>query len=455
MRKNIIIRSIFIMMVTLLSCDNYLDVEPKGVRLLETVDDYDLWLNGYYGFYPYQMNLLSDLNDKLNVSNPPIDVDSRVYTWQAQFDEDVTSAFTPIWRDHYRFIYILNAVIKDVDNATGGSMDEKNMLKAEALLGRAFEYLHLVNLYGKVYNASTANEDLAVPFVTGIDITDEVPNRSTVQEIYDHVIGDATEALLYLPHDNSENRFRGSIAAAYSVLARAYLYMGNYELAGKNAQLAIDNSLDQELDYAEAFNTSNFPGLINRPGTIYAKYGSSGIEWPTPDFLKSFDKKDLRLRMNYTPSQDPSNPVRGEVLFIPYGAWPVNNMNPNWGTSVSEMHLTLAEVAARANNTTKAIDNLHLLRVKRFMTEDYVKFESSNQEEVLQKVLSERTFEFAFNGLRWYDMRRLAAEGRMPEVYRYGAEDVAIASLSPDSDRYTLQIPIQVMAFHPDWKQNP
>ncbi|WP_339918200.1 RagB/SusD family nutrient uptake outer membrane protein [Yeosuana marina] len=454
MNKNIVILSIFIL-TTFLSCDHYLDIEPKGVRLLETVEDYDLWLNSYYGFYPYEMNLLSDLSDKLDVSDPPVDVNSRVYTWQAQFDEDISSSTAPFWRTHYQFIYTLNAVIKNIDGASGGTTEEKIRLKSEALLGRGFEYLHLVNLYGKVYNPSTANQDLAVPFVTGIDVTDEIPNRSTVQEIYDHIIADITEALPNLPQDNSDNRFRGSIAAAYSVLARTYLYMKNYELAAINAQLAIDNSLDPILDYTEVLNMPEFPRLVKRPGTIYAKYGSTGIEFPTLDFLNSFEANDLRRTMNYTQPWSGPTPQRGEILFIHYGSWPISNAYPNWGTSVSEMRLILAETAARANNLEQAIEELHLLREKRFKPEDYVKYESLNQEDVLQRVLLERKFEFAFNGLRWYDMRRLASEGRMPEVYRYGADNTVISTLSPDSNRYTLQIPIQVMSFHPDWEQNP
>ncbi|MCX2681972.1 RagB/SusD family nutrient uptake outer membrane protein [Galbibacter sp. EGI 63066] len=442
--------------VTLQSCDDYLDVDPKGVRLLETVEDYDLWMNNYYGFYPDEMNLLSDFADKLDVSDPPVDINSRVYTWQSQFNEDVTSASTPIWEDHYGFIYHVNAVIKDVENASGGTEEVKNKLKAEALLGRAFEYLHLVNLYGKVYNPSTANQDLAVPFMTGVDVTDEVPNRSTVQEIYNHIIEDLTEALPNLPEDNSDNRFRASKAAGYSVLARAYLYMGEYSIAADNAQMAIDYSLDPIINYEELMATSTeFPSLVQRSGTIYAKYGGTNIQFPTLEFYNSFEENDLRRQIYYTQPWDPNTPpARGEIIFVPFGV-SIWNAYPNWGTSVSEMHLIIAEAAARDNDLVTANEQLHQLRKNRFTTENYVKFESSDQEEVLQKILTERTFEFAFNGLRWYDMKRLAAEGRMPEVTRLGAEGSTIATLPPDSDRYTLQIPVQVMSFNPDWEQNP
>ena len=128
---------------------------------------------------------------------------------------------------------------------------------------------------------------------------------------------------------------------------------------------------------------------------------------------------------------------------------------PNQGTSVAEMRLILAEVAARSNDLSGACNELDLVRKCRFLTDTYVKFESDDQEEVLQKVLQERNLEFPYCGMRWFDMRRLDAKGRMSAVNRYDAEGNVIATLSPGSAKYTLQIPIQVLYFNPDWPQNP
>ena len=228
--------------LVLVSCDKYLDVKPKGVQVLTTVTDYDQWLNsfGIEASLPGEINRLADNVDNSSVSNPPITTDERVYTWQPQFSEELRVS-PVIWSNQYKAIYYFNVVLEGIDEATGGTEQQKKSLKAEALLGRAFDYLYLVNLYGKVYDANTADEDLAVPFVTSSDLNTQTPDRSTVQEIYDHIITDIEAALSDLPQDNSENRFRGSVAGAYSVLARAYLYMGDYTKAALNAQLAMDN----------------------------------------------------------------------------------------------------------------------------------------------------------------------------------------------------------------------
>ena len=128
---------------------------------------------------------------------------------------------------------------------------------------------------------------------------------------------------------------------------------------------------------------------------------------------------------------------------------------PNVGTSVAEMRLILAEAAARSNDLTAACNQLHDVRKCRFAPADYVRFDSTDQESVLTTVLKERIFEFPFHGMRWFDMRRLAAEGRMETVTRLDRNGVVAATLEPNSPRYTLQIPMQVMIFNPNWKQNP
>jgi tetratricopeptide (TPR) repeat protein len=442
----------------LASCDKYLDIQPKGMQLLITVEDYNQWLNSYdLEYSELDLNLLADNVDNPIIQTPFTSTEDRMYTWQEQFSEDVTA--TPkFWRDIYNRIYYFNTVIKEIDDAEGTEVGKKS-LKAEALLGRAFEYLYLVNLYGKQYDTATADEDLAVPFVISNDLTDPTPDLSTVQDIYDHIIEDLSTAVSDLPEDNSENRFRGSVAAAYSALARTYLYMGDYTKATQNAQLALSSGSNTILDYSTMADADNISDLQSRLDAIYARWVTNYSETPTLEFLQSFDTTDLRLKFFYSKKSysfdlgDYSFTTRGEVKYYPSGVLGVVAYS-NWGTTVVEMHLIIAEAAARANDLTTACDQLDLVRKCRFRAETYEKFESTNQEEVLQKILNERTFEFAFTGLRWFDMRRLDAEGRMADVNRYDGSGNVIATLPPGSAKYTLHVPVQVLNFNPDWTQN-
>ncbi|WP_256004846.1 RagB/SusD family nutrient uptake outer membrane protein [Pedobacter deserti] len=455
-RKWLVLAALPLLLLT--SCDKYLDVQPKGKRLLKTVGDYDLWLNNLFSLeqaIPNELNLLDDNVDDVYIKNPFTSQNNWIYTWQKQFALDLAAA-PAIWKDFYESIYYYNTVLNGIDEATGGTEQQKNSIRAEAQLGRAFSYLYLVNLYGNVYKAETADKDLAVPFVTSNDLNDPTPPRSTVKEIYDHIIADINAAIAALPKDNNQNRFRGSLPAAYSVLARTYLYMGNFAKAAESAQLALDNGQKTVLDFGALSGVSAMPPIIIRPGAIYARVHKTTFTQFTPTLahLKRFDRKDLRLAFYYTSLGDYSFEKRGTVVHLGWGV-SYSGAYPNCGTSVEEMRLILAEAAARANDLPKAISELDLVRKARFKPADYQKYESSVQEEVLQKVLTERNLEFTFNSMRWFDMRRLDTEGRMPAVNRYDGQNNLLATLPPHSKKYTLQIPIQVMSFNPNWPQNP
>ncbi|HEY8389094.1 MAG TPA: RagB/SusD family nutrient uptake outer membrane protein, partial [Parasegetibacter sp.] len=318
-------------------------------------------------------------------------------------------------------------------------------------LGRALEYFYLVNEYGKPYDSVTADRDLAVPFVTSNDVSQIVPDRSTVQEIYDHIISDLNAAIPYLPNDNSANRFRGSKAAAYSMLARVYFYARNYTEARKNAELALESTRAVMIDYNGTMPTSDL--LSIRADVIYGRM-ALGTLTPTLDYLRSFAPGDHRIRKWHYSTEGYAFNTRGATFFMPAYVTPAL-VYVNMGTSVQEMKLIVAEAAARSNDLDVALEQLDEVRQARIATACYVPFQSSDKDAVLAEVLKERYHELGYVGLRWFDMRRLDKENRMSAVNRYDGQGNIIATLEPHSDRYTLQIPTQVISFNPGMKQNP
>lgn len=440
-------------------CDKYLGITPKGKRLLSTVTDYDQWMNDQtlvigLGGSQDIVNFLGDNVDNMNVTTPPTTTTDLLYTWSPQYSFDINTA-PIIWGDHYAKINAYNTVLVGIDDATGGTPSQKNSLKAEAFLGRDLEYFYLLNEYAKVYDAATANTDLAVPFVTSNDIGQKVPPRATVAEIYQHIIDDMAFAIPNLPIDNSSNRYRGSIASGYSLLARLYFYALNYPLAQKNAELALANTKAVMLDYNGANPATNMLGV---QGDVI--YGRMSLTYAVPaslNYMGTFLSNDLRLKKLYTSTDAFKFTTRGATQYSPPLVSPATNYYyTNTGTSVSEMKLIAAESAARAGTATSlatALQYLDDVRKNRFSS--YVKYTSTVQENILQEILLERYHELGFSGLRWFDMRRLDKEGRMGTVNRTNAQGTVIATLEPHSNKYTLQIPYQVMSFNPDMQQNP
>ncbi|NML42099.1 RagB/SusD family nutrient uptake outer membrane protein [Chitinophaga sp. G-6-1-13] len=433
------------------SCKKYLDVEPVGKTILTNVSDYDLFLNSQdlTSSGARELNLLADDVDVTTIPATPDRPEDLVYLWANQYSTD-TKVPPAFWGKHYGNIYRYNAVLVGIDKAGNGTEKDKRRIRAEALLGRAFEYLYLVNLYAKPYNAATAAKDPAVPFMTSVDISAETPRRSTVAEIYDRIISDINAAIPDLPADNATNRFRGAVTAANSVLARVYLYTGRYEEATKYARLSLGDNPPAILDYNTIANKSAIPNMAIRPFDLYARYSTNASmkEYPTIAFLKMFDVSDLRLKLFYENTGDYSYPKRGVVAFNPSGAV------TNFGTSVEEMKLIIAEAAARGGRLPEALAQVNDIRKCRIKKEVYQPLSSADADEVMGFVMRERRLELAYKGLRWIDMRRLDAENKMTVVYRYDANNKTIATLAPHGARYTLQIPLAVLQFNPDMPRN-
>lgn len=451
MNKKYIITGMVAFLLAATSCNKYLDVAPKGKVILTTVNDYDLFLNGQTltASGARELNLLADNVDIPAIPQPATVQEDLIYLWTDQYTSDIKIA--PVfWGKHYANIYRFNAVINGIDQAVNGTEADKKRIKAEALLGRAFEYLYLVNLYGKVYNSNTAGKDLAVPIISSTDISAATPQRATVQAVYDTIINNIKAAIPGLLPNNATNRFRGSKQAAVSVLARTYLYMGNYTEAAKYATEALNESTSRLFDYNTISDRKNLPPFAIRSYEIYGRYSTSAStrEFPTVSFLQSFDTADLRLRYLYDNLGDLQFKTRGVTSFSPSGAV------PSYGTSVEEMKLILAECAARQGNTTEALKQLNEIRIFRIRKSSYKALSSQDSGEVLNWVIRERGWELAYRGFRWFDMRRLDAEGRMPAVTRTTANDAAIATLPPHSPKYVIQIPISVLAFNPDMPLN-
>ena len=438
-------------LVTLFSaCDHYLDVTPKGYTTLSTVTNYDQWLNDGEKLgvsATAELNRLADNVDNLTIKLPASAVLDRAYLWEEQLTTDVKQA--PIfWGTHYANINKYNTVLLGIDEATDGTGAMKRSLKAEALLGRAFEYYYLLNLFAKPYDAATAQQDLGVPFVTSNDVAQQVPDRGTLQEVYDRIIDDIQLALPDLPADNSKNRMRGSRYAAHSVLARIYLSMRNYTAAGKEAKQALEMPGLQAVDFRQPI-PPDISSLSIRPDAIYARRLMAN-ETPDSAFMASFDERDLRLKVLYSRS----GKRRGQAMFMPMVTGAFALMYTNTGTSWQEMKLIVAESAARAGDTQEALKQLNAIREVRFAEADFEPLQSNVPEEVLSWVWREREQELPYSGLRWFDMRRLDQEGLMKDVSRYDATGTLITSLKPQDKRYTLQIPTAVSVFNPDMALN-
>lgn len=433
MNMKTIIPAILSLAIFITGCEKkFLDVDQPGVITVSATPDYDQLLNAdainAYFSWP-----LMQLNDNLEFApeRPPTGTSGRLYTWQ---DQPYVNEDPVIWSVPYHSVYYANLVINEVMSSNGGSQLEKEKLKAEGLLARAYAHFYIIQMFAKPYDPATAATDPGIPYVISADMYDKTPGRSTVKACYEKMIKDINDALPALA-DLHPIPYRGSKAAAYAFLARIYLHIKDYEKAIENADaaLALKNDI---LDISPVGTV--LPAVLNNPESIYLRTNYElyhvGRSKLTPSAAALFGTTDHRERLMATKTTG------------------LRIRETNIGITVPEIMLTKAEALVRRQSPdlSTALNIINTIHAKRDRM--HVDLSSADQEEVLTWVLNERRRELIASPLRWFDSRRLAREGRTPTVVRRIGTDTY--TLTPDSKKYTLQIPQAVINFNPDMPLN-
>ena len=125
----------------------------------------------------------------------------------------------------------------------------------------------------------------------------------------------------------------------------------------------------------------------------------------------------------------------------------------DYNIGVPEMMLIKAECLARKNDP-EALNILNTLRKKRIAADKYADLPQVSADKLLKVVLEERQRELAFNGVRFFDMKRLAKEGIYTRTLTRQFEGT-VYTLEPNSNRYMLPIAAKVRLLNTNIVQNP
>ncbi|WP_400261341.1 RagB/SusD family nutrient uptake outer membrane protein [Sphingobacterium sp. SG20118] len=424
------------------------------------LDDYNRMNAGYpdHGEVAADNYYFSDAvyNGLQDVNNSP--EDKWNYSWNPQ-GEHVTQ-----WLCGYQVVYNTNLVFSTLEEI---ATDESNykVIRGSALFYRAFAFYHLAQLFCKPYTASTANTDLGIPLRMSPD-PNEISTRGTVQEVYDRITTDLTEAISLLPVA-VQVKSRPSKAAAYGALARVYLSMEDYANAGKMANeclklqgtlidynatsaspTAITVSSEPESPSFSRFNVE----VIFQAVTIYGVLDQSKVQIE-PNLYNSYAANDRRKTVFFAEGREPWGDPNGLIGFR--GNYD-GTVNPNlfMGLATDEMYLVRAECYARAGNTSLAMQDLNTLLVKR-MAPPYVNLTAFSANEALIQILTERRKELIFRTLRWTDLRRLNKDPQFAVTLRRDMNTIGETPLQPNDLRYTFLIPTKEVINLTGILQNP
>ncbi|HEY0272574.1 MAG TPA: RagB/SusD family nutrient uptake outer membrane protein [Chitinophaga sp.] len=464
----------------------FLEVVPMGDLVLTTTNDYDQVMNDpdlYYtpsGGWSEAVLMGNELAAEGTFFNNKSVYMTRLFQWQDSIYQ-MADRTPPFISDMLGKMYTLNLVIRDVMSATDGSEARKKALRAEALATRAWMNFQLINYYALPYQAATAATDPGFPIIDKPDITIKKYDRGTVQQMYDFIIRDLTAAVQDLPVKQAIAT-RMSRPAAEGLLGKVYLFMGNSTDALPMLDAALNdvaaNGAPTLYDYNQAFGPGGSflpidptfgpagPGnnrndlkeavlskvFYNGPYQ-YNLYGTDGLVLSAAT-QALYGPSDLR-RLLYT-TKNPDGSVNTAGRLRKYGV-----TYSRMGLQLPELYLLRAECRARLNNLGGATADLETLRRSRMPPADAAVPApvAASQPQLIRFVIDERTREFAQEGYRWFDMRRLSVDplftGMVFTHTLYNSDGTTTVYTLQQPQRLVLQIPPKIAISNPGFQNNP
>jgi hypothetical protein len=320
------------------------------------------------------------------------------------------------WLEVYNEIYAANAVIEGLQNASAVSDSIRRQLTGEAKFMRAFLHFYATNLYGPVPIVTTTNYQV-----------NNTIKRSPVPQVYQQIIEDLEDAQSDLS-DNfvdgtgvaTTERTRPNKGAASALLARAFLYTGQWDSAEFEASAVISNTAQYALTGLDSVFLANSmetiwqldpvqPGyntwdavyfvLTSPPGTGNVLVSLS------PFILNAFESGDQRY-VNWVGSYT-SDSVN--YFYYPY-KYKIGSYNPGQPVTeytmvlrLAEQYLIRAEARANEGNILGAQADLNIIRSRAGLSPS----SANDQTSILAAVLHERQVElFTEWGHRWFDLIR-------------------------------------------------
>ncbi|MEZ7496590.1 RagB/SusD family nutrient uptake outer membrane protein [Leeuwenhoekiella aequorea] len=315
-----------------------------------------------------------------------------------------TQTLSNFWNTSFNSIYAANALIKGIPASLTLDVTQAQRPLGEAYFIRGLMHFYLTNLFG------------AIPYVTTNDyLVNQKVSKLSVEEIYIKVTEDLLEAERLIPEVySSTERTRPNAFAVKSLLARVYLYEGEwqkaYDKAGEileselySLNIPIDqlflkdskNTIWQFMPQNAGANTLEGRNFILRVlGSQYAAFN--------PDFVCSFEPGDLRKE-----SWIDSVTENGTTAYFPIKyreeLATASSLEYSKVLRIGEVYLIRAEAAWRLNRITQALADLNALRQRAGLPP----IDSATPAELENLILAERRAElFTEFGHRWFDLNR-------------------------------------------------
>jgi starch-binding outer membrane protein, SusD/RagB family len=436
--------------VLLTGCESPLDTEPTAAidseTALTTPRGIELALNGVYrslqtsALYSQEEMVFADLYaDNLDFTG--------TFGTHREFGlRNLTAsngAILGIWQNAYTGINRANNVLDAIPSVGALSATQRTLARGEALFVRALHYSILARTFGDVPLVTTPSRGVG---------PEALVSRTPRADVYAAIQADLEEAATLLPTSRAHGR--GTRAAANALLARIYLEDGKYALARDRATAVIADPAYSLLPSFEALVGTeprvSFFATKNSAESIFelqysANHSNSQAFWfftaplggrwgyaPSTALLNAFEEGDER--------RDVSIRVDGAGRRYVNKYFRIANGDDNVIVlRLAEMYLIRAEANARLGAAADVVRaDIDVIRNRAGLAD--LPTTVTSEADLLSAILHERRVELAFEGHRFWDLRRM---GRAQQV------------LGLTADRLVYPIPQAERDVNPNLEQNP
>lgn len=343
------------------------------------------------GLYTDEMNYYGTLAaPTAYYNNAVIPLTTNVSTW---------------WNQGYRQIYAANSVREGVLASQGIEAADKAQLEGEALFVRALVHFYLTQTFGDI------------PYIKTTDYRENsTVSRSTQAQVYTAVIEDLEQAVSLLGEDYLDaERIRPNRYAAHALLARAYLYNGQWAEAANEASAVLNNTglYVWQTDLNSVFLKESTTAIwqlkpkvegenTNEGATFIFLQGPPSRSALTEELIAAFEPGDQRLALwtkavtNGTNTWYHANKYKERAVTG-------SSLEYSIVLRLAEQYLIRAEARARQGELIGAKEDLDMIRT----TAGLSPTTANTQDALLSAILQEYRVEFFTEyGHRWFSLKR-------------------------------------------------
>jgi len=378
------------------------------------------------------------------------------YRWQYNADGTSGSDVTAMFGAYYSLLDQVNRILAQTDvvpTSDALASSQRDYIKGQSLALRAMAHFELLQAYSKKYDPA---DPLGIPIVTVSCLLCQPP-RNTVAEVITQVEKDLDAAKVLMPVVTAAtlNNLAMSQLSVIAYQARVAHYKGEWQKASDLASTVIATGIKPLVSGAafsgiwtdENTNETLFRSRFENNsfvGTNWTQTNGSIIFSPSDKLNATYSTNDVR-RTAYIGTNSAGRYVKkfstssrgGSIVDVK-------------GIRTAEMYLIRAEAKAELNDLPCAAADINALRAARITS--YAPITYSDKATAVSDILLERYKELAFEGFRFYDLKRRGLD------LQRSASDVDSPlwqTLQAGNFRFVYPIPFDELLANKNAKQNP